>query len=536
MPVRFIGIDLGTVPADWQIMDWGAWACQIPVECSVWGNMRPLILFAVFFSAFSQAAPLPVPEAGKLPRWRGFNLLEKFYYSGKREPFREDDFRMISKLGFNFVRLPMDYRGYIADGDWNRFDEAPLRQIDEAVAWGRKYDIHVSLNLHRAPGWTVANPPEPKNLWTDADARQATVRHWAMFARRYHGIPSANLSFNLFNEPAGVPEESYLDVVREVVAAIRAEDAGRLVLCDGLEWGTKPVGGMIPLKVGMMTRGYSPFQLTHYRANWVDGSDKWDVPVWPEIAGTGGTLISPAKKDLSRPLRISGRIAAGSTLRMVATTLSTAATLTVSDAAGKELWRQSLTAGPEKGPWNKVTRDERWQNWKAEGEVELKVKLDAATDGLVLRVVDGDWITLGMLAIREGDGKPEAKVRLTPSWDQVPEVLLYDSAAPGGPMMGIRHGREWLRDQAVRPWRDFAAKGGGVMVGEWGAFQQTPHDVTLRWAEDCLRNWQEAGWGWALWNFRGSFGILDSGRSDVEYEDLEGHKLDRKFLDLLQRY
>lgn len=49
----------------------------------------------------------------------------------------------------------------------------------------------------------------------------------------YRGIPSTNLSFNLFNEPAGVSEENYLAVVGEVVAAIRAEDAGRLVLCDG---------------------------------------------------------------------------------------------------------------------------------------------------------------------------------------------------------------------------------------------------------------------------------------------------------------
>jgi hypothetical protein len=31
-------------------------------------------------------------------------------------------------------------------------------------------------------------------------------------------------------------------------------------------------------------------------------------------------------------------------------------------------------------------------------------------------------------------------------------------------------------------------------------------------------------------------GILDSGRTDVKYEDYQGHKLDRKMLDLLQRY
>jgi len=45
-----------------------------------------------------------------------------------------------------------------------------------------------------------------------------------------------------------------------------------------------------------------------------------------------------------------------------------------------------------------------------------------------------------------------------------------------------------------------------------------------------------AGLGWALWNFRGSFGIMDSDRRDVVYENWRGHKLDRKMLELLQRY
>ena len=41
--------------------------------------------------------------------------------------------------------------------------------------------------------------------------------------------------------------------------------------------------------------------------------------------------------------------------------------------------------------------------------------------------------------------------------------------------------------------------------------------------------------GWALWNFRGAFGVLDSQREDIEYEDWHGHKLDRALLDLLQQ-
>ena len=39
-----------------------------------------------------------------------------------------------------------------------------------------------------------------------------------------------------------------------------------------------------------------------------------------------------------------------------------------------------------------------------------------------------------------------------------------------------------------------------------------------------------------MWNFRGSFGVLDSGRADVAYEDFHGHKLDRKMLDVLLKY
>jgi hypothetical protein len=54
--------------------------------------------------------------------------------------------------------------------------------------------------------------------------------------------------------------------------------------------------------------------------------------------------------------------------------------------------------------------------------------------------------------------------------------------------------------------------------------------------EDSLKNFRKAGIGWALWNFRGSLGVLDSGRADVQYEDFHGHKLDRQMLELLERY
>ena len=72
-----------------------------------------------------------------------------------------------------------------------------------------------------------------------------------------------------------------------------------------------------------------------------------------------------------------------------------------------------------------------------------------------------------------------------------------------------------------------------IHVGEWGCFNRTLYEVTLAWMSDLLALWKEAGWGWAMWNLRGNFGIVDSGRSDVVYEDFRGHKLDRRILELL---
>jgi hypothetical protein len=60
--------------------------------------------------------------------------------------------------------------------------------------------------------------------------------------------------------------------------------------------------------------------------------------------------------------------------------------------------------------------------------------------------------------------------------------------------------------------------------------------VFLAWFQDILEILTPRGIGYALWNFRGDFGILDSGRVDVDYEDWHGHKLDRKILDLLMKY
>lgn len=85
------------------------------------------------------------------------------------------------------------------------------------------------------------------------------------------------------------------------------------------------------------------------------------------------------------------------------------------------------------------------------------------------------------------------------------------------------------------PWAALAKKGIGVHCGEAGCYNKTPYKVFYAWYADVMDILKGHGIGYALWNFRGSFGILDSGRTDIALEDWHGHKLDRRLLTLLQK-
>ena len=110
-------------------------------------------------------------------------------------------------------------------------------------------------------------------------------------------------------------------------------------------------------------------------------------------------------------------------------------------------------------------------------------------------------------------------------------------AEPTWPL--VTHGETWDKNRLrldQLPWQRLQAQGVGVHVGEWGAYNRTPHAVALAWMQDNLELWKANNWGWSLWNLNGAFGILDSGRKDVVYESHNGHQLDRAMLELLRAF
>jgi aryl-phospho-beta-D-glucosidase BglC (GH1 family) len=351
----------------------------------------------------------------KLPRWRGFNILN--YFSPSRYVHNPDfisateqDFKWMADWGFDFIRIPMAYPSYLNyDPNSGRditpeetvdFREEAVDSVEQIVYLAHKYNLHVSLNLHRAPGFCInAGFHEPFNLWKDEAAQNAFYQHWEMWAKRFKDVSPEKLSFDLVNEPCfkedmndqfsparPIPGELYRKVAMQCLDVIKKYNADRIVIADGNNGGSLVIPELTDLPLGQSCRGYYPHYISHYRASWVwKNPDDAPMPIWP-----------------------------------------------------------------------------------------------------------------GMI-----DGK--------------------------------RFDRQVL-EEFYRPWTDLVKQGVGVHCGECGCYRETPHHVFLAWFEDLLQILTSHQIGWALWNFRGDFGVLDSGRKDVVYEDWHGHQLDRKLLNLLQKF
>ncbi len=477
------------------------------------------------------AAGARTPGGADPAQWRGFNLLEKFTLRGNA-PYREDDFRWIAELGFNFVRLPMDYRCYTEPGDWLKFKESALKEIDQAIAFGERHGIHVCLNLHRAPGFCINPPAEATDLWKDQSAQEAFAAHWAMFARRYRHLPPERLSFNLLNEPTRNTRESYLAVNVRTIEAIQREDPRRLIIVDGNNVGRDAFPEFLRYaNVIQATRGYHPGTISHYRANWVKGSDQWPVPSWP-APQVVGRLYGTAKPEFKSPLVLHGDFSPGTEFAIKIRQVSSKATLQIR-ADAKVVAERLFEPRTQPSEWKPVPGESEWTYHEPVAEMIFTVRLPAAAREVAIENIAGDWLIFSELALRSPTGARHTW-KTDSDWGR--RQATHEVSADGRLLPPAGTPPDKTLADYLEPWVKIAAQGEQVFVGEWGCFNRTPHPVALAWMKSWLERWRAAGFGWALWNFRGSFGILDSGRTDVTYEDWRGHKLDREMLQLLQEY
>jgi hypothetical protein len=244
-------------------------------------------------------------------KYYGFNFqwMTSWKPDRRPEPADQKALDFLAEFGFNFARIPLDYRFWTQNFDYFHPDESILRYVDHYLAACNSRGIHMSLNLHRAPGYcTNRNDLERHNLWTDPTAQDALVFLWENFALRYKDIPGQDLSFNLINEPpepghCGLTRENHAALIRRTVAAIRSIDPQRPIVVDGLGGGFLAVPELANLGVTHSGRGYHPMPVTHHQASWWADHVQAPPPRYPGLRWQGRRWDRAALRDAYRPWR-----------------------------------------------------------------------------------------------------------------------------------------------------------------------------------------------------------------------------------------
>jgi endoglucanase len=214
----------------------------------------------------------------------------------------QDDIDFIKKVGFNTVRVPLDWRLFagpgddieagqqIAAGDNDRLEGQGWALLDRLVQWAHAAGVRVIVDLHAAPGGQTGvnhdnGPGFPMTFYVP-QYRRMTIALWQKIAAHYRD-ETAILGYDLLNEPISpYSDVAYLNprlepLYRDIVTAIRRVDPNHAVLLGGAQWNTN---------FAVFDKPFDDNAIYTYHKFWInpsrDGlqeylnfSNRWHVPI-----------------------------------------------------------------------------------------------------------------------------------------------------------------------------------------------------------------------------------------------------------------
>lgn len=241
------------------------------------------------------AAPSELPEVtqNQLPsEWKGAGLSACKDGHHKYRDFQEADVAFLAENGFNFMRLFFGFntlRFPDEPADGYLVNENELRDLDQLLAWCVKYGVHLQIAMsgyldeNGQGGAQDRGMPESEAAWA------LTRAYWEMLARRYAGVSSKYLSFDLSNEtqPEGGVDDGLRQGFAAEVATIRMADPDRVLLHSfpggpNMEWADY----VASLGVALGCHPYFPSRLCggdYPEAPFVESNLYWPRPFFNSV-------------------------------------------------------------------------------------------------------------------------------------------------------------------------------------------------------------------------------------------------------------
>ena len=182
----------------------------------------------------------------------------------------KSDIENISKIGFDHIRLPIDYE-LVQDENGN-FIESGFAYIQNCIDWCGEFGLNMVLDLHKTAGF-VFDDETQTSFFTSEVLIKRFIALWSEFASRY-GKYSSRLAFELLNE---VVEESHnapwMKIAERTVAEIR-KNAPEIKILIGSYMNNsvltvKHIAQPFDENIVYNFHCYDPLLFTHQGAGWI---------------------------------------------------------------------------------------------------------------------------------------------------------------------------------------------------------------------------------------------------------------------------
>jgi hypothetical protein len=151
----------------------------------------------------------------------------------------EWDFENLSYMGYDLVRLAINWRDYMLDEPPLRFRENNFNKLDRVIGWAEKHGVNIVLCLGQAPMGANSNPKsgnDGKNeYWTTELAQAGFAALWAKVADRYKDQDNI-VGYDLMNEPEAPSQAVFEEEMLKLKNAIRAVDPNAVIVIEGNWW------------------------------------------------------------------------------------------------------------------------------------------------------------------------------------------------------------------------------------------------------------------------------------------------------------
>lgn len=184
----------------------------------------------------------------------------------------KEDFSYIKSLGFDHVRLPIDFNVMEEDDGTDKVEG--FDRIEEIINWAKENDLDIILDLHKAYGYDFndAGNLEKNNLFSSRYLQFRFTNLWKKIAKRF--AKYENVAFELLNE---VVEEdnanAWNELISQTVKEIRKIAPTKIIIYGGILWNSastvKLLEKPIDENIIFTFHCYQPIVFTHQNAYWM---------------------------------------------------------------------------------------------------------------------------------------------------------------------------------------------------------------------------------------------------------------------------